>query len=273
MTPPRRGRLEQIRRTLSQRDWQLLGDLDRVRLLSAQQIQRLHVSDGSPLTQARRSRALTQRLHDLGLVTRLERRVGGVHAGSAGFIYGLATKGQRLVGGVGPAGGRRLRRPWEPSTFFTDHILAVSELYVGLRELQAREQIDELAFQAEPACWRSWNGIGGERLIIKPDAFVRFGQGDYEFVFFVELDRSTQSSNVIRRKAQVYVDYYRSGIEQERRGLFPRVLFVTLDERRSNQIVETLGKLDPDTWQLFQVRSADEAFTDEVPTRTKGGSP
>ena len=264
MTPPRRSGLEQVRRQLSERDWAVLRDLARVRLLTVRQIQRLHVSDGSSLTRSRRARSLTQRLHDLDLVTRLGRRVGGVYAGSAGHVYGLSSRGQRLVSGNGPAGGRRLRRPWEPSPFFTDHILGVSELYVGLRELEADKQIEDLVFQAEPAGWRTWNGIGGEQLVLKPDAFVRFAHGDYEHSYFIELDRSTQSRSVIQRKGETYVDYYRSGTEQNRLGLFPRVLFLTLDERRQDQIVEALAKLDPDDWQLFQATTTEQAFRDVV---------
>lgn len=264
MTPPRRSGLERIRRQLSERDWAVLHDLARVRLLSVRQIQRLHFADGSSLSRSRRARSLTQRLHDLDLVTRLERRVGGVYAGSAGHIYGLTTSGQRLVSGTGPAGGRRLRRPWEPSPFFTDHILGVSELYVSLRELEADKRIEDLVFQAEPACWRSWNGIGGEQLVLKPDAFARFVHGDYEHSYFIELDRSTQSKGVIRRKGETYVEYYRSVIEQHRHGLFPRVLFLTLDKRRQEQIVEALAQLDPDDWQLFQATTIRQAFRDVV---------
>jgi hypothetical protein len=250
---------------LSQRDWDVLDDLARVRLLSVRQIERLHLHDGSPLARSRRARALTQRLHELGLITRLDRRVGGVRAGSAGYVYGLATLGQRLVG-AGSAGGRRPRRPWEPRPAFTDHILGVSELYVQLRELEADERIEDVVFQAEPACWRFWTGPGGEQLVVKPDAYLRFAIGDYEHSFFVELDRSSQSSNVIRQKGETYAAFYLSGVEQRKREVFPRVLFLTLDEPRSARIMEALSKLDADDWRLFQVQQADEAFSDVLPT-------
>ena len=260
MTAVSAGGLEPIRGSLGPRDWAVLSDLARLRLLTTRQVERLHVADGSSLTRARRARALMQRLHALGLVTHLDRRVGGVHAGSAGHVYGLAAKGQRLTNDVGPAGGRRFRKPWEPSALFTDHILAVSELYVRLRELEAAKHIEDLVFQAEPACWRTWTGAGGERLIVKPDAFVGFAHGDYDYRYFVEVDRASQSRTVIRRKGEVYIDYYRSGREQTVAGLFPRVLFVTPSIARSSQIVDALGKLDAEHWQLFQVQTEHEAF-------------
>jgi hypothetical protein len=203
-----------------------------------------------------------QRLHDFGVVVRLDRRVGGVHAGSAGHVYGLAPLGQRLTNGVGPAGGKRLRKPWEPSSAFVDHILGVSEMYVHLRELEAQRDIEDLVFEAEPACWRFWTGLAGERLVVKPDAFVRLNRGDYEYRYFVEVDRASQSSTVIRRKGETYVDYFLSGSEQRRAGLFPLVKFITIDERRRAQIVDALGKLDAEHWRLFQARLADDSPID-----------
>jgi hypothetical protein len=244
---------------LSERDWAILRDLARVRLLTARHVQRLHFHDGSPLTKARRSRSALQRLNDMKLVHRLERRVGGVYAGSAGFVYGLAAKGQRLVSGTGPAGGRRLRKPWEPSSSFTDHILAVSDLYVQLRELERSGSCDLIDFAAEPACWRWWTGPSGERLVCKPDAAVVVGVGDDERHFFVEVDRSTESLTVIRRKAETYVAHYLSGAEQQRLGLYPRVCFGVPDDKRQSQVVDVLGRLDPEHWRLFQVTTSHQA--------------
>jgi Replication-relaxation len=262
MTPPSSRRLAVLRRALSKRDQAVLDDLAHVRLLTVRQLQRLHLETGSSLTRARRTRATMERLHRLGVVTRLDRRVGGVHAGSAGHVYGLSSTGQRLTTGVGPAGGRRARRPWEPSLPFVDHLLMVSELYVRLREAERTSVISGLRFEAEPACWRRWTSVAGEQLIVKPDAYARFERGGYEHRFFIEVDRATQSSTVIRRKGMVYVDYFRSGVEQAHSGLFPRVLFVTTDDARRGQLVEALTRLDADDWQLFQAQTDAEAFAD-----------
>jgi hypothetical protein len=256
MTPSkrRRGELERIAQQLSDRDWAVLHDLGRVRLLTGRHIQRLHVVEDSPLTQARRTRSLLQRLNDMGLVTRLERRVGGLRAGSAGFTYALSTTGQQLITGKGPAGGHRLRRPWEPSSIFVDHALAVSELYVQLREAARHDPgVEPLDFQAEPGAWRHWYGPSGEPFVLKPDAFVVVATDAEEHFSFLELDRSTESLQVIRRKALTYVSYWQSGQEQVAQGLFPRVVFVVPDERRKAGVVDTLSQLDAESWQLFQV--------------------
>ncbi len=252
-SPGSRRRRVGVSGELSPREWAVLSDLARVRLLTGRQVQRLHLREGSPLTQARRTRSLLQRMNDLGLVHRLERRIGGVSAGSAGFVYGLAPSGQRLTTDRGPAGGRRRRRPWEPSRYFINHVLAVSELYVQLRAAEAASELELLAFEAEPECWRAWTGLGSERRLLKPDAFVSVATGDYEHRSFVEVDLSTESMSVLRRKTLVYVDYWQSGTEQQRHGVFPKVVWLVPDERRRSQLVAVLGRLPAETWQLFQV--------------------
>lgn len=262
MTLPRTGRLARLQRALSERDRAVLDDLARVRLLTARQLQRLHFQDGSALTRARRTRSTLERLHRLGVVVRLERRVGGVQAGSAGHIYGLSASGQRLTSGTGPAGGRRPRRQWEPSLPFVDHLLGVSELYVALREHERAGVTTGLHLEAEPACWRRWTSVAGAQLIVKPDACARFHHAGYEYRFFVEVDRATQASTVIRKKGEVYLDYFQAGVEQARSGMFPRVLFVTTTDTRREQLVDTLARLDAQDWKLFQVQTDTEAFTD-----------
>jgi hypothetical protein len=204
-----------------------------------------------------------QRLHKLGLVKRLGRRVGGVRAGSAGYVYALSIDGQRVTSGAGPTGGR-LRTPWEPSVQFVDHVLGVSGLYVSLREDEADGRLTELAFEAEPACWRTGPRSSAAVEVIKPDAFVSFAVGDYEYRYFVEVDRATQSRSVIRRKGEVYVGYFLSGHEQRRHGVFPKVAFVTPTEERREEIVGALSQLDAGYWKLFQVAVGADAFSDAL---------
>lgn len=259
MTASRGGALRKVEADLGPRDWAVLHDLARVRLLTGRMVQRLHVHEGSSLTQARRTRSLLQRLHDLGLVHRSERRIGGVYAGSAGFVYGLTAVGQRLTTKLGPAGGKRLRRPWEPAAGFVDHVLAVSELYVKLREAERGGEVDLISFEAEPAGWRWWVDVSGKRLVLKPDAVVVLGSGDIELHEFVEVDRSTESGTVLKRKALVYVDYWQAGVEQAKSGIFPLVVWLVPDERRKQQLVEVLARLPPEAWQLFTVGLYDRA--------------
>ncbi|MCA1701744.1 MAG: replication-relaxation family protein [Actinobacteria bacterium] len=248
----RRSTLSRVAAELSERDWAILQSLGRVRLLTARQLERLHFREGSPLTQARRARRTLARLTNLQLLHRLDRRIGGLQAGSSGFIYGLSGWGQRLLSAPGPAGGSRRRREWEPSAAFQDHVLAVSELYVQLVEAATAGTIELLGFDAEPACWRSFQGLGGEALVLKPDAFVITAKGPYEYVSFVEVDRSTEGPAVLKRKAALYRTYWQAGGSPEL-DVFPQVVYLVPDARRLRAVAAVLGAV-PDTSDLASVR-------------------
>jgi hypothetical protein len=261
MTAPtgRRGRIsskrvENVRRQLSDRDRLVLTAVEDLRLLSARQIERAIFVDGSPLTRARRCRAALQRLTEWGCLTRLDRRIGGLRAGSAGFVYGFAPFGQRVLN----PGAERLRRVREPRTAFADHVLMISELWVQLLEAEREERLKLIDFQSEPNCWRSSGGVSSVQWV-KPDAGVVTATDDWELHFFVEVDLATESQSVIRTKAATYADYWQTGKEQTARGVFPRVLFLVPYERRKEQIVETLSRLPAEQWQLFQVALFDQA--------------
>jgi hypothetical protein len=251
-TPPGgRGRrsLRFVREQLSVRDEAVLCSVASLRLMTTRQIERLHFREGSALTQARRCRATMERLHDLDLVHRLDRRVGGIRAGSASYIYSLSSRGRRLLDLDGPAGGRR-RRPAEPSTAFQDHVLAVAEFCVQLHEAERTGAFELVRFQAEPMCWRAYVGIGGERVVLKPDAYTALADSDFETLSFVEVDRGTEGRTTLRRKGEAYLSYALSGAEQARSGVFPRVVFLVPNERRAAAVRQA----------LLPIRRSDELF-------------
>jgi hypothetical protein len=220
--------------------------------MTGAQLQRLHVADGSEVTQARRARALLQRLADLKLVVRLGRRVGGVRAGSSGFVYGLSGHGQAVICVNGPCGKRR-RRVWEVSPPFTDHLLSVAELHVALVEAERRGELELLAFEAEPSCWRRFPGVGGQTVILKPDAYVLLGVGELEHSAFIEVDMGSESAPTIARKCQTYIAYWQTGIEQASREVFPRVRWLSSSERARQRIAGVLHRLPEDQRLLFDV--------------------
>ncbi len=182
-----RGRAARLRTQLGERDLAVLESLATLRLLTGKQLQRLHVADGSPLTRARRARALLQRLTNLRLVTRLERRIGGIRAGSEGHLYTLSGLGQAVLSPDAPP-GRRRRSLGQTKPWFQDHLLAVAELAVKLSVYTRDGRAELLAFETEPACWRRFTGSGGQLITLKPDAYVRIGLGEYEQRAFLELD-------------------------------------------------------------------------------------
>lgn len=163
-----RGRLEVLRGELTATDWAMLGTLQRVRLATGRQLQLLHVTEASPLANARRARRRLEALTAKRVLVRLPRRVGGLAGGSAQFVYALDTAGQRLTG----PRSRGARRPWLPGPDHLRHALAISETYVAMSLAQRAAGFELLDWSTEPVCWRTAGGVWGS-VGIKPDAFVR----------------------------------------------------------------------------------------------------
>lgn len=244
------ARLAQLRGQLPPRDLTILRDVAALRLATALHLQRLRFAqDGSPLTQARRARRSLARLHNDGLLARLDRRIGGARAGSASYIYRLTPHARRLLGLPGPHGGRPTH---QPPPQHVDHTLATTELAVTLHETHHTGALELLRFDAEPACWRTYTGPGGERLDIRPDAFTIIANGRWEHLWFIEVDLGTEHLATLQRKAHAYRHYATTGIEQTRWGVFPRVAYLTPDPARRTAIHDALAAT-PDADALLVV--------------------
>jgi hypothetical protein len=116
-----------------------------LRLMSARQIQAVHFGGGlhdNELAATRaRQRALSRLTHERLLVS-LQRRIGGVRAGSAGLVLApgpLAPRVLRLKG---------RRRAYEPTERFVDHTLAVAQLMVDVIVASRTGQLDLLDWQS-----------------------------------------------------------------------------------------------------------------------------
>jgi hypothetical protein len=246
---------------LSERDKEVLRLLARFRLLTGNHLERLVITEGSSVTAARRARSVLKRLSDQAYIGRLDRQIGGIHAGSQGFVYRLRTKGSSALARLD--GGTPRRTAGEPGERFVAHILAIAEQYVRLVERQRTATMPPVVFHPEPACWRRYSAPRGGTAVLKPDAFVRTADADYDYTFFLEVDRATESPTTIRRKCQAYIDYWRSGSEQRDLGIFPQVLWSVPDERRRERIARVLHHLPPDGRTLFAVVTA-ERTTDAL---------
>jgi hypothetical protein len=232
--------LDRLRSILTSRELAVLMSVDRFRYLTALQLELLHFRDHASLdTAARIRRRVLQRLTSAGLLSRLERQVGGVRAGSAAFVYRLAPLGYRVVHDHASMSGRT----HEPSGVFLDHTLAVAQMAIDVTTTSCmHSEIELLTLDPEPHCWRSFQkGLGG-RETLKPDLFVALGLGDYEDHWFCEVDRGTESTTAVIKKCRTYLDYYRSGIEQQRYDVFPRVLWIVPNERRQKLIEAAMKK-------------------------------
>ncbi len=248
-----RRQVEAISTRLSDRQWSVLRDTGRLGVVSGKQLQRLHY--GPSPAGGRLARKHLGELVRLEVLARLDRRVGGVRAGSAGYVYALGVTGQRLL----DPRRWRSRPPWTPGASHLRHALSVSELYVQLREAEKADGVELLSFDTEPACWRRYFGPGGARATLKPDALAIIGIGDYEDRYFVEVDLGTESGPRITTKGKAYIRYFGSGREQAETGVFPFVLWIAPDANRAGQLADALSRVPPEHWQLFQVTTADSA--------------
>lgn len=256
--PSRAGRriIKRLKESLSQRDLAVIRSVELYRYLTARHIEDLHFYDHrSPLTGARTCRRVLERLTATGVLVRLERRVGGIRAGSASYIYGLGSVGQRVLHQGDEA---RIRRR-EPSLTFLDHTLAISQLAADLTVISRLDLVDLLELTPEPGCWRSFQrGMEGT-VTLRPDLAVAVRAAGYHYQWFVEVDLGTHSSTSVVRKCRVYQDYWRSGIEQDAHGLFPKVLWVTPTARRAEQLRRAISAAHGLYENLFDVTTTDEA--------------
>jgi hypothetical protein len=241
-----RLRLEKLRDDLSEREQAIISTLAWVRVATAVQLEALHFADVS----RRMARKQLASLVDRRVLRRLPRVVGGRRAGSTGYVYALDIAGQRLAG---LASGVQIDRAWRIGTPFLAHSLAVTEVYVRLVLAERAGSLRLLRFVCEPASWRRFFGPGGARAALKPDAYVVVHVGDYEDHWFFEIDRGTEHPPTAARKCNLYRGYRRSGREQAKYGVFPRVLWLVPDKRRAEIIRGVIRRQPSKSAEMFDV--------------------
>lgn len=269
-------RIARLADQLSERDEQLLREVVLRRLISGTQLRELFFWEYSQqATATRRAQAALVRLVRLGLLARLDRRVGGARSGSSGFIYEGTPEGQRVVELVSAEGvsSKRHRQSLEPGRSFVAHTLATTQLYVDLVVAERRGHLSLTAEQPEPACWRQFVGPFGTPDTLRPDAFVVTKRAGSEQWSFVEVDRGTEGSAALMRKCETYLRYFQTGTEQAAYGRFPTVVWLVDRARR----IEVLRRVIEETGQhreLFRVGLLDQAVNVLTPEQgpRAGGS-
>jgi hypothetical protein len=242
--------LEAIAAQLTDTDKAVLLFLTEVRLVTVWQLARRLWSASTPSdARAWAARRALRRLERWRLIERLPRRIGGVRAGSSGLVFSLGPAGRRLLGQM----GYQPKRLTAPGERYVRHTLAITELVVRLNEATLAGDLDLIEVETEPQCWRGFLSMMGARLVLKPDLFVRIGAGAFEDRWFFEIDLGTESVPTITNKAKRYCAYYRAGDEQERHGVFPRVVWTAPDRRRAEQIAAALEALPHAARRLFVI--------------------
>lgn len=230
--------LAHVAARLSGRDREVLRIVGEHRFLTTHQVQGFcFVDHQSQATGARVTRRVLARLQRGGLLTPLERRVGGYRAGSVATVWRLTAAGRRLVYGDGAR-----RASGTPSERFLDHCLAIADVHVLIAQHRRIEAIEDITVEVEPASWRKYQGAGGERRWLQPDLYAEITTSDFLDRHFIEVDLGSESLPTLLKKCQQYEEYRRSGIEQARHGSFPLVVWLLLDAERADQLAQAVRR-------------------------------
>jgi hypothetical protein len=238
-----RAVLQGLEAELTEHDEAVLRRVSELRFATGEQLRRMHFDEADKQASARAARRALLRLTHLDCLQRLPRRVGGARRGSAAYVYHLGLAGHRLAMERDWQPMRRRRRSLIPGTLFVAHSLQVAELHTVLTEADRAGRLELLELAAEPACWRSFTGVRGQAVRLKPDSFGRFGVGEYEDSYWFEVDMGTEGSAAIDRQLKHYLRYQATGQIQAERGVFPKVLWLTPSPERAAVIGECIEGL------------------------------
>jgi hypothetical protein len=225
MSATRIGRkeIQSLASRVSDRDWAIIRFIDQHRYATTSQLRRrFFTAHGSQSAATRACVRVLDRLLTQRILTRLERRIGGVRHGSAAFVWCLDVIGDRMT----RAAGHPRRRVHEPSFPFLAHTLAITDVHVQLHEAASAGAFQLGAVQVETEAWRPYVAPSGAKSILKPDLMVTVGGETYDDHWYLEIDLGTESLPVLLRKCSAYDEYRRTGRAQAEHGVFPRVLWI-----------------------------------------------
>ena len=225
--------VQRVASELSERDWAILRFIRQHRYATTTQLRRRFFTGHA--TQPAATRACTRvlnRLYSHRILSRLERRIGGVRHGSASFVWCLDVVGDRLTRKRGMARWR----PNEPSLQFLDHTLAVTEAHLHLFEGVLDQNFLIRKIEVESEAGRDFISSAGTKRMLRPDLKITINLGEFDDHWYLEIDRGTESLPVLMRKCHTYDAYRRTGRAQEEHGVFPRVLWVLPDKGRVERL-------------------------------------
>lgn len=259
-------RLRAIEARLSDRDLAVLSSVGRFRFLTAEHIEAMHFSDHASVESGGRTcRRVLVRLRRERVLGVLNRRVGGVRAGSQGLVYFVDTVGERIQR-QGEAIRRGSRFP-EPSARFLDHTLVIADVAVGIKATADALGAEVVHVAPEKEARRQYTDRLGGAQVLRPDLYVelaaRPGDEDVQ-AFFVEVDLGHESLPTVLRKCQQYEAYDQTGIEQRDFGGFPRVIWAMgayrpdIAERRREALQMALKRGVRLTPELYRVTAVEE---------------
>jgi hypothetical protein len=240
---------------LKQRDIEILQAIGDCKIMNTNQIQRIFFTKLT--TDKRNIRAARRALHRLvskkyGYINRL-RSIGGADAGSTASDYTLTASGAKLL-----STAERVYEPYKPDlrgTFY-EHVTGLTGFYTTIRELAKNGPLRLIALETEPTCHRSY---GSPNQTLRPDQYLRaayqIGTDTLFFHWFIEWDNDQEHRAEITRKLWQYQEYALTGIEQQKYGTFPLVLWIVPDAHRKNWLLKLIRGTEGLIAELFIVKT------------------
>ena len=235
MTAPDRitaGYADWLADRCSTRDLAILQTVNRLRLVSGSQLERLHFAGLAGRSRAVSRWRVLKRLTDWRLIAPLDRRVGGCAVRLR--WHGVIARQRRCTTAAA--------EHWPAGTTADNtraakikHSIAVAELYTGLVEHSRAQGFTVAHFEIEP---RYQTGAGW----ISPDAYAVLATGDVADHWWIEVDLATESAVTVGQKIEAYAAYYQQG-RWASLGVMPRVLVIVPDEHRREQLKARLARL------------------------------
>jgi hypothetical protein len=260
--------LDEFRMRFSARDLAILTTLKEHKFLTTQQIIRLHFyAHATQPAGARACSRVLERLQRLRTIARIQRRVGGTGGGSTSQVWTLDINGHRLI-----AESKIGRSYFDPSLTFLAHTLAVAETRVTLEEIARCRAMTLTQVEVEVAAWRQFVGPGGQPIRLKPDLAAVLSDHEFDDRWFIEVDLGTESLQTLLSKCAVYELYRKTGMEQAQSGVFPRVLWLTTTQRRSEQLRNAIANsrsLHPRLFTAARFDQLEVIITDQQPINGK----
>jgi len=260
---------------LQGRDFALLRGLFESRVMTAGHIAPLYFDGKAEATKKR-----LQKLKAAGLIVERPRRA--YHPS----VLFLSAKAFRLLSEQGKLAGYpkysagALAKRAQVSELTLRHELEVMDVKTALVMAVAATPRCKIAeFSTWPVLYqfRARRSNRAAEMIVKPDGFIRIDEeiqngGADEHCFFLEVDRSQETQDILADKAARYLDYYHSGGFAVRFGQPPtafkeypfRVLMVFKNAERRNNTADRLLRNNPPIFTHTWLTTMSELLADPL---------
>ncbi|GGF75901.1 hypothetical protein GCM10011332_32370 [Terasakiella brassicae] len=274
-----RDKRQDVPFSLTERDIDILRAVNRYRYLQTSQIQRLVFPDNK--TKQSTARRLKYLYHAKYLGRIQPYIVPG--KGGAEVAYFLDRKGQELLTEMGEKVSI-FKKSHQVKTMFLQHALDLSEFRLNVELALQNHSVVEMArficdFEMKGHADKAtrlkryklyhevYHPLSKERYVVYPDGLMILqGKGEYakkQRLYFVEIDRGTETLSTIRKKVIGYNLYQQEKV-QDKFGKFKNfvVLIQTSSQKRAANIRKNL--VDQPGSEFVYVTSVGEVFSHTI---------